>query len=166
VRPGVLVRQPGSGVDRVMARFALNLKVQGVRVAGLLQPGGAGAMDLLDIASGRLVDIAQRLGGGSVSCRLDTAALADASGALRRGIAEGADLLVYNKFGPAEAQGGGLAGEFLEALSEGFPVLTSVAERLLDDWTRFIGAPATCLDPDTGSLEAWWRAQSETNRRG
>jgi hypothetical protein len=38
---------------------------------------------------------------------------------------------VFNKFGPAEAQGGGLAGEFLEALSEGFPVLTSVAERPL-----------------------------------
>lgn len=169
--PAVVVHGPGSGVDALISRFAATLAARGFRVGGVVQRIGGGAeaggteaggtvcadeMELVELASGRAIPISQRLGRGSSSCRVDPAGVAEASALVRAARAGGLDLLVLNKFGGLESQGGGLASELGEAVAEGVPVLTSVNGKYLPDWLAFAGAMARMLPPEDGALWRWW----------
>ena len=82
--------------------------------------------------------------------------VAAASIALRRALAEGADLGVANRFGGLEARGEGFADEMLALMANGIPLLTVVADKYLDDWLRFTGNAATELPPQREAVEAWF----------
>ncbi|MCR6629382.1 MAG: DUF2478 domain-containing protein [Magnetospirillum sp.] len=101
------------------------------------------------------------MGPGSQSCALDPAALAEASGAVRRAVAAGADLVLINKFSKAEKAGHGLAAEMLAVMAEGIPLLTAVPDEALVEWTGFTGGGATLLAPDIQALRRWWAGAAE-----
>lgn len=166
LRPGAVIHGPGSaGVDALLEGFAAELKARGFRVGGLVQRNHgaiddcAEVMELVDVANGRAFDITQRLGRESQSCRVDPTGVADASQAVRRAVADRVDLLVINKFAGLEAQGDGLADEFLSGIAEGVPVLTSVGSRYLNEWQGFTGGYTDLLTPTTDSLWRWWGPQ-------
>lgn len=166
LRPGAVIHGPGSaGVDRLLEDFAAELTARGFRVGGLIQRNHgaidacAEVMELVDVASGRAFDITQRLGRESQSCRVDPTGVADASQAVRRAVADRVDLLVINKFAGLEAQGDGLADEFLSAMADGVPVLTSVGGRYLNEWQTFTGGYTDPLTPTADSLWRWWGPQ-------
>ncbi len=71
-------------------------------------------------------------------------------------MAERADLVVVNKFGPLEAGGGGLRAETLEALAEGLPLLVAVAADHLAAWLELCGGSCDLLAPDPDALWRWW----------
>jgi uncharacterized protein len=168
--PGVVVHAAGQGVDRLLEGFAAQLAARGFRVAGVVQRNAVGggdgagacadAMALVDLSSGRVVDISQRLGRGSSSCRVDPAGVAEASGLVRMALSRGPgrlpDLLVVNKFGALESEGGGLAAEIARAVADGIPVLTSVGGKHLSRWIEFAGGMGRMLPPDPAALWRWW----------
>lgn len=168
--PGVVVHATGEGVDRLLEDFAAEISSRGFRVAGVVQrnvrdPGdGAGAcadaMALVDLSTGRVVDISQRLGRGSSSCRVDPTGVAEASGLVRMALSRNPDrmpdLLVVNKFGALESEGGGLAAEIARAVADGIPVLTSVGGKHLSRWHGFAGGMGRLLPPDPAALWRWW----------
>ncbi|HEV7369386.1 DUF2478 domain-containing protein [Arenibaculum sp.] len=164
--PAVVVHGPGSGVDVLISRFATALAGRGFRVGGVVQRQGGGTqaggavcadeMELVEIATGRAIPISQRLGRGSSSCRVDPAGVAEASALIRAARAGGLDLLVLNKFGGLESQGGGLASELGDAVAEGVPVLTSVNGKYLPDWLAFAGTLSRMLPPEEDALWRWW----------
>ena len=163
LRPGALVHGPGSAAtDALLESFALDLKARGFRVGGVIQrneaprEGCAELMTLVDLGGGRVYDITQKLGPGSQSCRVDPTGVAEASEAVRRGVAERVELLVVNKFGGLEAGGGGLVQELLAAMAEGVPVLTSVGSRYTDDWLTATGGHTDLLAPSMAALWRWW----------
>ncbi|MGQ9368934.1 DUF2478 domain-containing protein [Azospirillum sp. ST 5-10] len=163
LRPAAVVHGPGSrDVDALLEDFAFTLKRRGFRVGGVIQRNfGGGAhcadqMELVDVADERTFGISQDLGRGSTSCRVDPAGVADASQAVRRAVAEHADLILVNKFGGLEAEGGGLAQEILAAMAEGIPVLTSVGSRFLNEWHAATGGYGDLLSPQAESLWRWW----------
>lgn len=163
LRPGVVVHGPGSEhVDTLLARFTADLKRRGFRVGGVVQRNTrcedecANLMELVDVASGHAYGISQNLGRESQACRVDPAGVADASQAVRRAIAERADLIVVNKFAGLEASGEGLFDELLSAMSEGIPVLTSVGSRYIAEWQSFAGGSADLLAPEEEALWRWW----------
>ena len=86
---------------------------------------------------------------------LDPDALAQGACLLRDAIAAGADLLVVNRFGIAEAEGQGMRAEIAEAICSGAAVLVAVRENLLVDLERFLGAPARLLPASVSHLSAW-----------
>lgn len=49
------------------------------------------------------------------------------------------EFVIINKFGKAEAGGGGLRGEIAEAICKGLPLLTAVSTSNLDAWNAFMG---------------------------
>lgn len=163
--PGAVVYPPGMGVENLLADFTRELKGRGWRVGGVIQEtvrdaGGRKCdMALIELDTGRRVSIAQALGSGSKSCMLDPAGLVDGSGALRRAVAEGADLVVVNKFGDAERQGRGLADDMLAAMAEGMPLLTAVPGDALGAWLEFTGGHCRLLRPDARDLWRWWGAE-------
>ncbi len=161
---GAVVYPPGVGVEDLLGAFTSELAGRGWRLGGLIQrtrraaDGCKSDMALIELDTGRRLSIAQPLGKGSQSCVLDTAALAESSGALRRALADGVDLVVVNKFGDAERRGGGLADDMLAVMAEGRPLLTAVPGDALGDWLRFTGGQCRLLAPDAAALWRWWGA--------
>jgi nucleoside-triphosphatase THEP1 len=149
-------------IGDLLARFAEDLKKQGVTVRGVVQRdtpdpnGGHAQMDLIDIATGETYPISQKLGRAASSCHLDPSGLADASVVLRRAIAERPDLIITNRFGDQEASGRGFADEMLGAMSEAIPVLTVVAESWLEQWQDFTGGCSSLLPPSLPALHQWF----------
>jgi molybdopterin-guanine dinucleotide biosynthesis protein A len=131
-----------------------------IRIGGLLQQGStslgtpSAEVMMLDLASGERYPIMQQLGKGG-SCAADTQAIASASVALRRAIDQRCELIMVNKFGSLEAEGGGLADEMMVAMAEGLPLLTTVSTGRLNTWLDFCGGCCELLPADTKSLRRW-----------
>jgi uncharacterized protein (DUF4213/DUF364 family) len=165
LKPGAVIHGPKALTDTLLGDFARELRRRGFNVAGLIQrnqdvgDGCACVMELVDVASGDAIRISQDLGTGSNSCRVDPAGVAEAGSRLRAALDGKPDLVIVNKFGGLEKDGGGLADELLWAMSEGLPVLTAVSGRLMDDWLEFCGGHCDLLRPDEAALWAWWGGQ-------
>lgn len=156
-----VVHGDGEDTDALLIRFATDLRAAGWRVRGLVQPprapGQEKQMLLLDLddADARY-DISQPLGPGACGCSLDPAGVAAASAVLRRALAEGADLVLANRFGTLEASGRGLAAEMLALMAEPVPLLTVLNPRYLDAWRDFTGGIGAELPPRIEALQAWF----------
>lgn len=147
-------------VDALLARAVARQRERGRRVRGLLMSypepaaGCAGPMVLVDIDTAARYLVSQRMGAGSTSCRADPQGFAQASGALRAALDEAPDLVVTNRFGSLEAEGGGFVAELLELMASGIPVLTAVHQRYLEAWQRFSGGAAV-LSAEAATVDAW-----------
>lgn len=159
---GAVLYPPDRPPEALLAAFADELARRGFRLGGLVQhtqwgeEGCKCAMVVRELDTGREVGISQALGKGSGSCSLDPAALADASGAARRAIADRAELVFFNKFSKAEKAGRGLAAEMLSCMAAGLPMLTAVPAVLVEEWTEFCGGRAVLLPPTLEALWRWW----------
>lgn len=147
-------------VDALLASTVQALRAAGRRVHGLLMtyPDGnescAGRMVLVDIETGDQYLVSQALGSGSSGCRADNQGFARASQVLRLALQAAPELVVCNRFGGLEAEGGGFSAELLELMAQGQPLLTAVAARHLDAWRRFSG-DATVLPAEPEAVHAW-----------
>jgi uncharacterized protein (DUF4213/DUF364 family) len=159
---GAIVYGPDHPPEKLLADFAAELAARGFRVGGLTQETRSGddgckcRMEVTELDTGRRLSLSQDLGDGSSSCSLDPAALAEASGALRRAVAAGVDLLFVNKFSKAEKAGRGLAAEMLDAMVAGVPLLTAIPGVFIEDWVRFTGGRGDVLMPTRRALWRWW----------
>lgn len=64
------------------------------------------------------------------------------------------DLVVSNRFGSLESEGGGFAAELLELMSRGMPLLTVVAVPHVESWQRFSGG-AEVLPAQPTAVAQW-----------
>ncbi|NNM57633.1 MAG: DUF2478 domain-containing protein [Acidocella sp.] len=165
-RAGAVVLPHRHAAHALLADFAALQQAQSVAVAGLLQEGSKSAGDapdaitLADLNTGErfAIMLSEACAG---SCAVDPSAVAAASAVLRRAIAGRSSLILVNKFGPLEAEGGGLADEMLQAMAAELPLLTTVSVNRLESWLRFTGGMCELLPPDPAALSAWW----ERNRQ-
>jgi hypothetical protein len=147
-------------VDALLMATATRLRAAGRRVRGLVMtyPDGrescAGRMVLVDIETGEATLVSQDLGHASNACRADPQGFALASASLRKALETGAELVVSNRFGGLEAEGGGFAAELLALMAQGVPLLTAVPVRHRAAWQTFTGG-ATVLPPDAEAVQAW-----------
>ena len=147
-------------VDALLADVAARLQQAGQRVRGLLMTYPEGrdsctcSMVLLDLHTRQTYLVSQPLGSGATGCRADTQGFARASVVLRRAADEAVDLVISNRFGGQEANGGGFRQELLELLAQDVPVLTAVATRFLPAWDAFTGG-ATVLPARAEAVQDW-----------
>jgi len=147
-------------VDALLAGTVAALRGAGRSVRGLLMThpdglvGCAAAMVLVDITTGTDYLVSQPLGRDSNACRADTQGFARASVVLRDALDAAPDLVVSNRFGGLEAEGGGFASELLALMAQGVPVLTVVATRHVATWQQFTGG-APVLAADAAAVQAW-----------
>ena len=143
--------EAGFPIDEFMAAAAATLRSEGMRVGGAVQLNAGGtacsAMTLQDLATGERFGISQQLGSQASGCRLDPRGLAGATARLDASVTDALDLLVVNKFGKAEADGGGLRSVLARAMDCGIPVLTAVRSPYAEAWLAFHGGLATDLVP-------------------
>ncbi|MCD0503461.1 DUF2478 domain-containing protein [Bordetella petrii] len=155
--------QPPHGADELLAAFAADMQARGHRIHGLVQrettaPDGRGRPQrrLADLRTGRLYRLSQDLGPGSRACSLDPGALSGASQVLRDALQARAELVIANRYGAQEAEGGGFAQEMLALMSEGIPLVTVVSGALLPAWRRFTGEGGVEMPVARAALQAWF----------
>lgn len=112
---------------------------------------------LEDLASGYRTPLFDDRGAGARGCRLDVAALIDASMKVERSLDNGPALLVLNKFGKVEADGGGMCGLMAKALERGIPAIIGVPARNLDAWRNFSGEFSAELSENADEIRKWLR---------
>ena len=165
--PVAAIRHDGSSdIDEMLASFAEQQRQAGRRVLGLVMThrdrgeGCRASMVLTDIDTGDEYLVSQPLGADSTACRADPQGFAQASRVFRDALERAPDLVVCNRFGALEAEGGGFTAELLELLARGIPVLTVVGPRYFAAWQRFIGE-ATQLSGDPDAWQAWLDSVSQ-----
>ena len=136
--------------DALQGAWVLDLQQAGWRVGGVLQrlttwPRGGKRMQLLDVRGPQVFDISQDLGPQSKGCCLDPAGVVEASSVLRQALVDGVDVVVTNRFGGLEAQGGGFVAEIVALAEAGIPVLTIVAPAHLPAWRALTGSLGQAL---------------------
>ncbi len=158
-----IIYDKGFRIDDFMAEVAARLGAEGLRVRGLVQENfgddpNCSVMILVDVGSSGRFGISQDLGPQAQGCRLDPHGLADAGGQIDQALAGGADLVILNKFGKAEAeQGAGLRSTVARAIDLGVPVLTAVRPPYTEAWAAFHGGMSTALAPELDMVLAWCR---------
>jgi hypothetical protein len=134
---------------------------RGLSLAGVLQhpvcTGAAGHCDVVleDLSTGMRTDLFEDRGPGAQGCRLDVAALAEVNGNVARALLGDPALLVLNKFGKVEAEGGGLLDLLATAVDRGIPVVIGVPIRNLESWRRFAGGMSVEFTSDPPEVMSW-----------
>jgi len=154
--------ESGFPIDDFLADIAQALNADGVRLGGVIQKNpcehdrSCTEMVLTNLTTGSKVVISQNLGADAQGCRLDAGSLAGVDALLDQTV-ERANFLILNKFGTAEAEGGGLRGTFARAIELEIPILTAVRPPYVDAWLQFHGGLATDLKPEFDTVLAWCR---------
>lgn len=159
-RLAAIVFDRDEDADLVVSDFITSLATRGVRVEGLVQRPGAAERDLrvADISTGESLPIMQELGAEAEGCAVDPAAIATAARMLDAARARKPDLLVVNRFGRLESEGGGMLAEIGAAATEGTALLICVPLRYRDAWNAFAAGLDAQLPPARAALDAWWEA--------
>jgi hypothetical protein len=131
---------------RILDRAASALEDAGHVCAGLLQRDepreGRSRCDMLlvDLSTRERVQISEDRGAGARGCHLQPHALVSAMATVRDALSDDTSILVLNKFGKSEGEGGGFRPLIADALERGIPVLIAVPWRNIDGWREFAGA--------------------------
>jgi len=155
-------KAPGKGdTDLILFRLARRLMSDGLRVCGTVQINterpcdGPCDMDVRVLPDGPVLRISQDLGPGARGCRLDPAVLESAVGLVARSLQTGPDLIIVNKFGKLEAEGGGFRPVIADALAVGIPVLVGLNTLNAAAFQSFAAGLAIELPAEPRALSRW-----------
>lgn len=147
--------------DLFLARVGYRLRDANVKVAGLVQSNTFARertkcdMQIEELASGTVLQLSEQRGAGARGCRLDRGVLADAAALLLAALTEQPEVLILNKFGKIEAEGGGLRDVVAVAVEAGIPLIVGVPFRNLDQWRAFAGEFADECPVDLDRVADW-----------
>jgi nucleoside-triphosphatase THEP1 len=147
--------------DTVFGALVGRCRALGLSLAGVLQhqvlEGADRRCDVIleDLTSGHRTPLFEDRGAGARGCRLDEAALAEATARVEGSLENAPQLLVLNKFGKVECDGGGLRDLIASAIDRGIPVVIGVPRRNLGTWREFAGEFAVELSDDSREVERW-----------
>ena len=157
--------------DLLLSHFARTCLDRGLPVSGLVQINTEieGAhhcdMDVQVLPDGPVLRISQSLGTGARGCRLDSAVLETAVGLVEKTLATRPALVILNKFGKQEAEGGGFRELIGTCLAEDIPVVTGVNRLNYPGFEAFSAGLATRLAATEAALDDWLRATLDTGIR-
>ncbi|MEZ5817183.1 MAG: DUF2478 domain-containing protein [Hyphomicrobiaceae bacterium] len=162
-RLAAVLYEPGCGrvVDQLLVGLVRSLAERGLKLAGTIQSAAeredrcACDMIVTDLATGEARSISEDRGPLATGCRLDSSALEAAAGSTMAALEAGADLLIVNKFGKREAEGGGFRAALAFALGEGIPAVVAVNRSQIEAWRQFAGDLARELPADAADVERW-----------
>ena len=147
--------EQGFDVDRLLLEICRQLHSLGALLGGIVQVGDRGigsrrsSLQAIDLRTGRTSAPTSR------GCRLDERGLAEAAPGILDSICAGVDLIVINRFGRAESNGGGLIPSITASLEANIPVLTVVPAPYLEAWRCFHDGLAVDLSPTIEDVLSW-----------
>jgi nucleoside-triphosphatase THEP1 len=144
-RVTALVYADSAMADQALRRVVRHFEAAGLRLAGVVQRDTPRAgrtscdMTLEELSTGVAIAISQDRGPLARGCRLDLSEMARAIQLASAALQGAPDMLVLNKFGKTEVEGGGFRALIAEAIQQGVPVLIAVPYRNIDPWRAFAG---------------------------
>ncbi len=144
--------------DALLHDFARDLSARGFRAVGMVQTGQCADSSLSAVLlhNDEKLLLAQDFDPAASGCRLDLDRLQVAGARVSEALAAGADLLIVNRFGKREREGGGLVFVIERALGAGIPVVIAVSSERIGDWIKFTGGTSSQFACERRSLAAWW----------
>ena len=148
-------------VDKVFNEIFLHFSEVGYQVHGMLQTehpqrdSCCPTMFLRNLQGESSIRISQALGKGSTGCRVDPGAIAEATARLEDELDENIDLLILNRFGRCESEGGGLRPAIEKAVLKNIPVLIAVRPKYKEQWDDFVGDFSRDLNCDFEEVVDW-----------
>lgn len=140
-----LVYDEDFAIGDLFRALAARARAQGSRLGGVIEmeappaaPGRKCDMLLADLASGKTIRISQDRGAFARGCRLDLDGLTRACALALQSLPH-CDVVLLNKFGKTEADGGGFRCVISDALALGVAVVIGVPRRNLGAWREFAG---------------------------
>jgi hypothetical protein len=161
-RLAAIVFDQGDDPDAPLRAFIDEARHNGARISGLVQERGENDdSDLHDVRvrnldTGAILPIMQDLGAQSEGCRVDPNAIASAAQQLAAAHASAPDLLVVNRFGRLESEGGGMIAEIGAAVAGGTALIICVPLRYRDAWNAFADGLDVQLPPRREAIAQWW----------
>ncbi|MCW8916083.1 MAG: DUF2478 domain-containing protein [Magnetovibrio sp.] len=157
----------GGPIREVLKTFVADLKKQGLNVHGILQSvpkdlvgkeAGCG-VDAYNIKAEEYVELVRptQYELDNQICSMDLGRLAEVSQILRLAIDDKADIVVVEKFGKHEKDGGGLSGDLMAVIAEDIPTVVSVPEIEKESWAKFTGGMDTTVECDINAIQNWWK---------
>jgi len=153
-------------VEHLLDELVRTLRAAGARLAGFTQRTLASGdvngsyLALVDLASGSQTPLSAPWGaashGSHRACTVDHSVLATFFARTVRDMEAGVDLLILNRFGRRECEGGGCRAELAAALERDVPTLCVVRSSHADGWRAFGGDLVCCLAPDLDVVHAWY----------
>lgn len=151
----------GFAIDALMADVVGCLEKRGLRLSGAIQTVSEGpgcdrrSLRLRALNDDWEIPILQDRGALATGCRLDYGSMVDVCARIDAAFGKETDLMVLNRFGRAEAEGGGLRQVLQRCVEADLPTLIAVRSDYISDWTAFHGGLAQTLSPDLTSVLAW-----------
>lgn len=99
-------------------------------------------MVLQDLGSGRHIAISQDRGPEARGCMLDVSQLLTASLMVDDSLSQEPELVILNKFGKSEAEGGGFRPLISTVIGSDIPLVIAVPWRNIESWRAFAGGMA------------------------
>jgi hypothetical protein len=141
-----LIYDEGFAIGEIFRTIAANAQKAGLRLGGVLEKPSPPEtpnhhrcdMSLIDLAGGETIKIYEERGALARGCRLDLDGLARTCALVLASLPQ-CDLILLNKFGKTETEGGGFRCVISDALSLGIPVVIGVPRRNLAAWRDYAG---------------------------
>ncbi|MFC0239231.1 DUF2478 domain-containing protein [Rhodopseudomonas telluris] len=162
-RPSILalVYSDGAAACRTISELGYRLRDTGVAVAGIVAYHATSEgtprcdMEIEELTSRIILQLADDQTPQPTDCRVDPAAMQDAAALISAAFQKCPELLIVNKFGRLEADGGGLADVITEAVDLGIPVMVGVPERHVARWREFTNGLAEEAMIDSPRVQQW-----------
>jgi hypothetical protein len=135
-----IVYTDGAAAGRLISDIGYRLRDAGVAVAGLVQYSDGTPncdMEVEELASRIILALSEDPDQQGTGCRLDPAALTEAAALVSASLRKRPQLVILNKFGTLEAEGGGLRDAIGDAIQLGIPVIAGVPHRHIESWRAF-----------------------------
>ncbi len=158
-----VVYGPGDDPDRLFAEFATDLSRSGHRATGVIQVGRScrsedPSLGVMVLPGGDVMPLVAELPACATACRLDARRLTALAKRLAGAVTGGSDLVIINRFGRTEAEGGGLAELIIRALDADIPVLIAVPEHRFAALIKFSDGMNVRLACRRDALDRWWQS--------
>jgi nucleoside-triphosphatase THEP1 len=95
-----------------------------------------------------------------VCCGLETRSLNELNDAVTADIRSGADVVIINRFGRLEVEGGGFVQAIATAAALDIPVIVAVPEGNFRSWIAYSGGMSVRLSCNRSNIESWWSSVS------
>ncbi|MEI2386140.1 DUF2478 domain-containing protein [Breoghania sp. JC706] len=163
-RLAAIAAEDKSSVEPLFDTVIAKLQGEGRSIAGFVQRGACddsgcrNVTSMEDVETGERITIMQVLGSTSQSCQLDPDRLARVTVLALARLQTRPELAIVNRFGRAEAEGGGMRAVFEKALDLEIPVLTTISQDYRSQWSDYVGDLSYALLPARpDAVLAWCR---------
>jgi nucleoside-triphosphatase THEP1 len=160
-----IVYADGVAAGSFIADLGYRLRDAGVAIAGIVpyrsstpRTGRCG-VEVEELASRLVLQLSEDENPQPFGCRVDPEAISEAAALISSSLRKAPNVVIFNKFGKMEAEGGGLRETIAEAIQLGIPVIAGVPRRNVGIFRELTEGLAEETQVDSPRIYQWLAAR-------